>query len=113
MGVIALGLQGHSDNGHRDLTVDAMNEVAKRLTARYPIRVSAVRYRNGRYEVDEFLVWTGPVDTNGYTKWLGPTQHVPVRRRVRFGPFRRAWREVNSASDAAEEVGRAARTVAD
>lgn len=100
------GLEGH--NGpERDLTIDAMKEAARRLSVKYPIRASAVRYRDGRNEVDGFLVWTGPVERDGETEWLGPSLEVPVRKRLRLGPLRRPWVEVQSVPEAAAEVSRA------
>jgi hypothetical protein len=99
------GLAGRE--GDRDLTVDAMNAVAKRLSRKYPAEVSAVRYGDGRYEIDGFMAWTGPVTTPGGTEWRGPVLYVPVRRRLRVGRFRRPWREVQPVPAAASELGRA------
>jgi hypothetical protein len=104
--VAAVGLEGHSGDDGRDLTVDAMNEAAKRLTQKYPAEVSAVRYLDGRYEVDGFVIWTGPVATGHGTEWHGPVLHVPVRRRLRLGRLRRGWRATQSVPSAAAEVGR-------
>ena len=113
--MIGLGLEGNSNEGGRDLTIDAMKEVAKRLTAKYPVRVHAARYDEDAYEVDGFMVWTGPVKTTLGTEWHGPVLYVPVRQRVRrrlLPPLRRshrAWVEVQSVPKAAAAVGRAAR----
>jgi hypothetical protein len=113
--VISLGLEGNSNEGGRDLTIDAMKEVATRLTAKYPVSVHAARYDEGAYEVDGFMVWTGPVKTELGTEWHGPVLYVHVRqrqRRRRMRPFQRshrAWVEVQSVAEAAAAVGRAAR----
>lgn len=113
--MIGLGLEGNSNEGGRDLTIDAMKEVAKRLTAKYPVRVHAARYDENAYEVDGFMVWTGPVKTELGSEWHGPVLYVPVRQRLRrrrMRPFRRShrgWVEVQSVADAAAAAGRAAR----
>lgn len=100
------GLEGHG-SPDRDLTIDAMNEAAKRLSGNYPIHVAAVRYREGRREIEGFLVWTGPVERSGQTEWRGPSLLVPVRKRFRLGPLRNGWAEVQSLPNAAAEVARA------
>lgn len=105
-----MGLQGHSDPEGRDLTVDAMNAVAKRLTRRYPADVTAVRYRERMHEVDGFMVWTKPVTVGGDTEWWGPVLYFPVRRRLRIGRWAGTWREVEPVAAAASRVGRAGRT---
>lgn len=107
--MIVLVLQGHSSRGGRDLTIDAMNAAARRLTVKYPADVSAVRYRDGWHEVDSFMVWTGPVDAEHGTAWHGPTLLVPVRRRLCIGRFRRGWHELQPVPEAASEVGRSVR----
>ena len=104
--VIALGLAGHSGAAGRDLTIDAMNAAAKRLTRRYVAEVSAVRCRDGRHEVDAFMVWTGPVVVGRSTEWRGPVFRVPVRRRSHLGPWTHSWQDVQSVAAAAAEVGR-------
>jgi hypothetical protein len=106
--VIYEGLEGHS-SPDRDLAIDAMNEVARRLTAKYPIQVSAVRYREGRHELEGFLVWRNPGERGGDTEWLGSNGLVPVRRRLRLGRLRWRWTEVQPVPDAAADIGRAAR----
>ncbi len=113
--MIGLGLQGTSDGGSRDLTIDAMKEVAKRLTTKYPARVQVVRYEDGGYDIEGFMVWTGPVRAELGTEWLGPTIHVPVRKRLvrwRIWPLRRctsAWEDVQSVPEAAAAIARAVR----
>ena len=89
VGVIARGLQGHSDRHGRDLTADALRAVATRLEDRYGAPVSAVRYQGA----------LAPV-VDGLEIATAPPVFVPVRRRTRFGP----WQEVQSVADAASEA---------
>lgn len=83
-----------------------MNAVARRMSRTYPAQVTAVRYGEGLHEVDGFMVWMGPVAAEG---WMGPTLHVPVRRRLTVGRWSGGWREVESVAAAASRVGRAIR----
>lgn len=99
--MISLGLEGHSDDGGRDLTVDAMRAVAVRLDRRYQAQVHAVRYRARLRTVDGFMVWTGPVTAEG---WMGPVLYVAVRRRVEVGRWAGPWQEVRTVAAAASEI---------
>ncbi len=99
--MIAMGLEGDSDDGGRDLTIDAMKAVAVRMDRRYQASVHAVRYRERLHTVDGFMVWTGPHTAEG---WTGPVLYVAVRRRLEIGRRAGPWQEVRTVAAAASEI---------
>ena len=88
--MIAHGLQGHSDRLGRDLTADALRDVAHRLACRYGAPVAAVRYEGALAPTVDALQISST-----------PPVFLPVRRRKRFG----RWCHVQSVAAAASAAG--------
>lgn len=105
--MIFLGLEGHTDSAGRDLTIDAMKAAAEHLSSTYGVEVRAVRYDDGPWITDAFLVRPDQAKPGAELGQVTGTRIVPVRRRRRHlgrrwvGP----WQDLRSVPAAAHDVG--------
>jgi hypothetical protein len=105
--VLFFGLEGHSDSTGRDLTIDAMKASADRISRIYGSDVTAVRYDDGPWITDGFLVRADKAKGRGEVEQVTETRVVPVRRRRRWLGRRWVgrWQTLQSVPSAAHDVG--------